>query len=275
MIWSWYPRESLNRVSHIFNVLFLYMCTLQERVLIVRQVFEERLPTLTRYPGDNETSAATGQLQERLMTLARRMVNSPSIQHPIHHTLFTPCRTPHLCSYLLSADVPAVSSVLPGQFSTVGRPASCTPALRQKDPEEDTDVKKGGEVKEVGWSTARRIRAPRGEGISSLMASLTSSTPVNCCHDNGHSPTCGPSQVHSLPRLATNSSLNSVTGCNSVSYRTLSASSSCCQVSLGEVVYAMKTVTETKQKISFLYLFSSLLTGYAGVPQRLPPTAAL
>lgn len=41
-----------NGVSYIFNVLFSHMRTLQERVLIVRPVFEEWFPTLTRYPGD-------------------------------------------------------------------------------------------------------------------------------------------------------------------------------------------------------------------------------
>ncbi|KAF3856971.1 hypothetical protein F7725_008830 [Dissostichus mawsoni] len=50
--------------------------------------------------------------------------------------------------------------VLPGQYSTVGRPASCEPPRHS-----------GEEVK----CPSRRIRAPRGRGMSSLMASLTSS----------------------------------------------------------------------------------------------------
>lgn len=123
---------------------------------------------------------------------------------------------------LLWFSVSSDSLVLPGQFSTVGRPAH--------------QQKKSGEE---GRSSARRIRAPRGDGMSSLMASLTSSPPVHPCRDPSTS-----SAVHSLPRLATNSSLNSETSCNSASYRTLSASSSCCQVSLGEIIRS--SVTETK-----------------------------
>lgn len=67
--------------------------------------------------------------------------------------------------------------------------------------------------------------------MSSLMASLTSSPPVTSCHNHSTSYCSSSSEVHSLPRLATNSSLNSEASFNSASYRTLSASSSCCQVS--------------------------------------------
>ncbi|XP_042372920.1 NHS-like protein 1, partial [Plectropomus leopardus] len=118
-------------------------------------------------------------------------------------------------------DSPLASPVLPGQFSTVGRTASssCKSAHQQKDKEEEVQR---GEVREEGRATTRRIRAPRGRGMSSLMASLTSSQPVDSCQDLS-------SEVHSLPRLATNSSLNSEASCSSTSYRTLSASSSCCQ----------------------------------------------
>lgn len=80
-------------------------------------------------------------------------------------------------------------------------------------------AKEEGNVRELGLLTTRRIRAPRGEGMSSLMASLTSPTPVNS------------GQVHSLPRLGTHSSLDSEASYNSVSYRALSVSSSCFQVS--------------------------------------------
>ncbi|KAL3045453.1 hypothetical protein OYC64_013679 [Pagothenia borchgrevinki] len=89
--------------------------------------------------------------------------------------------------------------VLPGQYSTVGRPASCEPPRHS-----DEEVK----------CPSRRIRAPRGRGMSSLMASLTSS------------PT---SEVYSLPRQETTSSLNSEASGTSASCRTISASSSCCQ----------------------------------------------
>ncbi|XP_051910095.1 NHS-like protein 1 isoform X2 [Hippocampus zosterae] len=66
-------------------------------------------------------------------------------------------------------------------------------------------------------SLARKIRAPRGEGPASLMMSLTS--------PRVDSLSCS-SNVRSLPRMATSSSLDSDASCNSVSYRTLSASSS-------------------------------------------------
>ncbi|TKS66673.1 Nance-Horan syndrome protein [Collichthys lucidus] len=117
----------------------------------------------------------------------------------------------------LKLDSPSVSLVLPGQFSTVGRPASCTSSNQLKKTGEDMAAKEKRGVREEGQSSARRIRAPRGEGMSSLMASLTSCSPG------------GSLEVHNLPRLATNSSLNSEASCNSPPYRTLSASSSCCQ----------------------------------------------
>lgn len=129
-----------------------------------------------------------------------------------------------LTSFLLADHDPLVSSVLPGQFSTSGRPASCAPILQQQNPSEEMEVKEKGDAVKSGCTIIRKIRAPRGEGMSSLMASLTSSKQVNSC------------QVHSLPRLATNSSLSSEASCNSISYRTLSASSSCCQVSLRKVI---------------------------------------
>lgn len=147
----------------------------------------------------------------------------------------------------VSADSPLVSLVLPGQFSTVGRPASSS-AHHQKNTEEEVEEQEKGEVREEAPSSSRRIRAPRGEGMSSLMASLTSSPLVSPCHDRSSS------EVHSLPRLATNSSLNSEVSCNSASYGTLSASSSCCQVSLGEINVAGSSVTRTKSK---LYVFLS------------------
>ncbi|XP_029941980.1 NHS-like protein 1 isoform X2 [Salarias fasciatus] len=106
----------------------------------------------------------------------------------------------------------AGSAALPGQYSTVGRPAStsCASTRRQTSTEEE---KPGSRKK--GQSLSRKIRAPRGEGMSSLMASLTSSPRAD--HQYASS---------SLPRLATNSSLNSEVSCQNT-YRTLSASSSC------------------------------------------------
>ncbi|CAB1425376.1 unnamed protein product [Pleuronectes platessa] len=97
-------------------------------------------------------------------------------------------------------DSSLASSDLPGQFSPSA--SSCGSAPEQE--EEAEDISKD--------SAVRRIRAPRGAGMSSLMASLTSS------------PSPGP-----LPSLPTNSSLSSEASCNSASCRTLSASSSCSQ----------------------------------------------
>ncbi|KAK9518762.1 hypothetical protein VZT92_022753, partial [Zoarces viviparus] len=116
--------------------------------------------------------------------------------------------------------LPLVSLDLPGHFSTVGRSVSscCSSAHQQKGRTEEEEM---GELR-VEESSARRIRAPRGRGLSSLMASLTSAPPVDSCHDFESSSSS--SEVHSLPSLVTNSSLNS-----EASYRTLSASCSCCQ----------------------------------------------
>lgn len=108
----------------------------------------------------------------------------------------------------------------------MGRSASCASTLPQKHTVEKTEAEEKVEATGAGRSTSRRIRAPRGEGLSSLMAALTSTKPV-----------ASSSEVHSLPRMATNSSLNSEASCNSVSYRTLSASSSCCQVCTIAAVY--------------------------------------
>lgn len=105
-----------------------------------------------------------------------------------------------------------VSVVLPGQFSTVGRPTSSNRASSDQ-----------GEIGKE--ATNRKIRAPRGMGMSSLMAALTSSPRT------GNSSSS--SDVRGLPRLETTSSLSSESSCHSASYRTLSASSSCCQVSCG------------------------------------------
>lgn len=154
----------------------------------------------------------------------------------------------------VSSDSPPASLVRPTQSSTVDRPASCTPDHQQN----NTGTEKGG-VREEGQSSVRRIRAPRGEGLSSLMASLTAPS----CHNNFSSG------VHKLPRLATNSSLNSEASCNSTSYRTLSTSSSCCQVSSGGII--LKNIVLSFNLLSIVD--SSLVTG--GFPQRPPALAAL
>lgn len=134
---------------------------------------------------------------------------------------------------LITSVFPDLPLVLPGQFSTVGQGAcSCTPTHQQKTTGKELEERERAEISKEEKSSARRIRAPRGEVISGLMASLTSSSHVELCQE--HSSSCCSSDVQRLPRLATNSSLNSDSSCNSTSYRTLSASSSCCQVSLGK-----------------------------------------
>ncbi|KAK2857164.1 hypothetical protein Q5P01_005899 [Channa striata] len=123
---------------------------------------------------------------------------------------------------------PDAALVLPSQFSIVGQlPSSCTSINQQINV--DKEVVEGGGIRTEGQSSVRRIRAPRGEGISRLMASLTSSPRVDSCQNPSSSVSSPSSEVCSLPRLATNSSLNSEASCNSASYRMLSASSSCCQ----------------------------------------------
>lgn len=85
--------------------------------------------------------------------------------------------------------------------------------------------------------------------MSSLMASLTSAAPGRA------------GRVHSLPRMAANSSLDSEASCSSSSYR-LSTSSSSSQVSL--------KLSEKKSvfwMILFLLLCVFLVTGGAGFSQ--------
>lgn len=55
-------------------VVVLYMRTLQEKVLIVRPVFEERLPTRTHYLDDPATWSAARRLLGFLMMSAKRQV---------------------------------------------------------------------------------------------------------------------------------------------------------------------------------------------------------
>lgn len=188
------------------------------------------------------------------------MLQSISSSLPLSPLFFTPD----------SPDAPSVSSVLPGQFSTVGRPASCIPQQRK----EETEVDHKGEVREVGRSTLRRIRAPRGAGMSSLMASLTSSPPANSCHDHSTSCCTYSSEVHSLPRLATTSSLNSEASCNSISYRTLSASSSCSQVSLGEIIVTISSVIKTISKYSSPLLFLPIFFSTHRICRGSPATSS-
>lgn len=131
---------------------------------------------------------------------------------------------------MISDDVipkPSAPVNLPGQYSTVGRlPSSSSSSHQQKSMEEVMEESERG--RKEGPSTSRRIRAPKGEVMSSLMASLTSSPNVgkqpNSCHSSS-------SEIDSLPRIPTNSSLSSEVSFNSTTYRTLSASSSYSQVS--------------------------------------------
>lgn len=106
--------------------------------------------------------------------------------------------------------------------------------------------------------------------MSSLMASLTS--PVNLGHDHPTSSCSSSSKVHSLPRLATNSSLNSEASCNSISSRTLSASSSCSQVSSGSLLFCESRVVSDSDKTTF---FSSNCRRCRGSPVTSSPSSPL
>ncbi|KAF6734920.1 Nance-Horan syndrome protein [Oryzias melastigma] len=107
----------------------------------------------------------------------------------------------------------SVSVDLPGQFSTVGRPASsCGSSSRQKNKE--AEVAEGGEMIRTELLSSRRIRAPKGEGMSSLMATLTSSPRIE------RQPT-SETQTQSSPTF------NYSSDCDP--YKMLGVSSSSCQ----------------------------------------------
>ncbi|XP_026218215.1 NHS-like protein 1 isoform X3 [Anabas testudineus] len=119
---------------------------------------------------------------------------------------------------------------LPDQSSTVGHAASsCTSTDQQKTMWEELEERERAEIRKEDQSSVRRIRAPEGEGMTGLMASPTRSAYVESCQEHSSSCCSPPSEARSLPRLVTNSSLNSEASCNSTPYRTLSASSSSCQ----------------------------------------------
>ncbi|XP_021167027.2 NHS-like protein 1, partial [Fundulus heteroclitus] len=149
----------------------------------------------------------TGESFDRQASFRRTLSNADSLS-----------RRPHKLSRrktvsAISDDVipkRSVSAGLPGQYATVGRPssASCSPSPRHKS--RDVDWEESELSRKEGQGTSRRIRAPRGEGLSSLMASLTSSPNVS-------------SSIHSMP---TASSLSSDVGWNSPDCSALSASSS-------------------------------------------------
>lgn len=183
--------------------------------------------SLSRRPRNlSRRKTVTGIPDDASQKPGMRSIHSSS-SHFLSPTHVTSPPSSRLFLPAVSPDSPLVSLVLPGQFSTVGRPASCTSSNQLKKTGEDMAAKEKRGVREEGQSSARRIRAPRGEGMSSLMASLTSCSPD------------GSLEVHNLPRLATNSSLNSEASCDSPPYRTLSASSSCCQVSSGHLCHML------------------------------------
>ncbi|XP_013879779.1 NHS-like protein 1 isoform X2 [Austrofundulus limnaeus] len=145
----------------------------------------------------------TGESFDRQASFRRALSNTDSLT-----------RRPHQLSRRKTVSViedavipkPLVSVELPGQFSTVGRPASscCTSSDQQMNSKvDDEEIEK---IKKEGLLFTRRIRAPKGEGMSSLMASLTTSPHVNkhpiSCHSSS-------SDIHSLPHLATNFSPSS------------------------------------------------------------------
>uniref|UniRef100_A0A3Q2DCZ3 Nascent polypeptide-associated complex subunit alpha, muscle-specific form-like n=1 Tax=Cyprinodon variegatus TaxID=28743 RepID=A0A3Q2DCZ3_CYPVA len=156
----------------------------------------------------------TGESFDRQASFRRTLSNTDSLN-----------RRPHKLSRrktvsALSDNVlpkPSVSLDLPGQYSTVGRPASSVSSQQKSREVEMWESERNGKE---GQYTSRRIRAPKGEGMSSLMASLTSSPnigkePVSC--------QSSPSDGRIPP---TNSSLSSEVGFKSNTHTTPSASSS-------------------------------------------------
>ncbi|XP_034153305.1 NHS-like protein 1 isoform X2 [Esox lucius] len=150
------------------------------------------------------------------------------------------------------------SVVLPGQYSTVGRTGSVHTAMRQcpltqshtpsNTPEADpTEEEKNREENQrVVKASVRRIRAQRGQGISSLMASLTPTlTPNPSLMPQTQAPPslslpCSPSEagvslegddggegLRSLLHQDTTSSLGSESSCLSSPYGTLCDAESC------------------------------------------------
>ncbi|CAL8306713.1 unnamed protein product [Merluccius merluccius] len=132
---------------------------------------------------------------------------------------------------IIKIDLGPVYGVLPGQYSTVGRPGptifSQTPPTSSQTP--PTSSRTPLNSSQTPPTSRRRIRAQKGEGICSLMASLTSQPPSSCLpHSNTSS---SPSPSSCLPLLPTSSS----TGLDSerrqsTSYRWLHScsSTSCC-----------------------------------------------
>lgn len=131
--------------------------------------------------------------------------------------------------------------VLPGQYSTVGRAGTVNSAsalLRSPQPQAlEEEGRKEEESREEGRrrapSSGRRIRAQRGQGISSLMASLTPTLSPNPSITRSPSPPSspcsqeeagGPHGFYSPGALSCDSSYHSAP------CRLLSAGSSCSQV---------------------------------------------
>lgn len=143
----------------------------------------------------------------------------------------------------------SVSVDLPGQFSTVGRPASsCSSSRRQKNKEEE--VEEGGDMIRTEQLSSRRIRAPKGEGMSSLMATLLTSPRIE------RQPTAE-IQTELSPTFNFSS--------DSDPYQMISASSSYCQVCLEGIIAHKRR--NSKIKILKLYLlFSSPVMGSTRFP---------
>lgn len=148
---------------------------------------------------------------------------------------------------LFPTDSPPVSPPPTGQRSAAACSNSCISTIPKQHMADSTEMEEMVEGAEMGHATSRRIRAPQGEGLSSLMAALTSSKAVTSI-----------SEVHSRPHMATNSSLNS-SSCNSVSYRSLNGSLSCCQVGIREHRPKAVAFTKTKTFLLLIHFCFSLL----------------
>ncbi|XP_028445960.1 uncharacterized protein LOC114563314 [Perca flavescens] len=146
----------------------------------------------------------TGESFDRQASFRKVVSNTDSLSRQTRN--LSRCQTLAGIPYDVSEklDSPTGSLGSPGSavLTGAGRPA-------EENPTPPAPAAERGGAREEGKSSVRRIRAPRGGGMCSLMASLTSAPPTD------------PPPLPLLPRPETNSSLDS---CG-----TLSASSSCCQ----------------------------------------------
>ncbi|XP_034037556.1 uncharacterized protein LOC117520308 [Thalassophryne amazonica] len=156
----------------------------------------------------------TGESFDRQASCRRGVTNTDTLTQPSCN--LNRCTTITGMPDDVSKKMDLASVFLPGLFRALGQPTS--PSLLQQKTPEVKRREKGGVRKEVDLS-ARRIRAPKGEGISSLMASLTTSPRISCS-------SCSPSLELSTPsHVDTESFMSSGSSSNSISCRMVNYSS--------------------------------------------------